>query len=226
MRTDVCRRFTHLLSWRQIVHLYELRDGAREPADHRSSYNIAPSQKILIIRNGEAGREPAMLAWGLIPFWSRERLTKSSINVKSETIAAEPDFSSLFQSRRCLMPVSGFFVWQSERRPKQPFYVGMVDGRPFSVAGIWDCWKDTDGGAPVESFAVITCGSNALMAPIHTRMPVIIAPGDHDAWLMAEPEGARNLLRPYPSNAMKAYPISTRVNRIGNDGPKLLEPLV
>jgi len=205
----MCGRYTHLLTWRQIVRLYGLTDS-EEPYGYVPRYNIAPSQRCLVIRNGETDREPAMLEWGLIPFWSKKRPAKPFVNAESETVAVKSSFRGPFKSHRCLVPASGFFEWRGERAPKLPFWIGMADDRPFSLAGIWDRWKSGDGGEPVETFAIITCEPNALMASIHKRMPVIVASGDYDAWLTAEPAGAQNLLRPYPPKAMKAYPISKR----------------
>jgi putative SOS response-associated peptidase YedK len=221
----MCGRFTHLLTWPQIVRLYRLSDAPEPPAGFQPSYNIAPSQQVLVIGRGEHGPEARMMRWGFIPAWSKTKPAVTPINVRGETVASSGMFRSAFKVRRCLVPASGFYEWRKQPgRGKQPYWVGMTDGGPFSMAGIWERWHGESGEA-VNSFALITTEPNELAGAIHDRMPVIIAPTDYEAWLTVEARDAQNLIRPYPAAAMKAYPISTRVNSPNNNDPSIIEPL-
>jgi putative SOS response-associated peptidase YedK len=100
----------------------------------------------------------------------------------------------------------------------------MKDGRPFSLAGLWERWRDRERGEAIESFTIITTVANALVAPIHDRIPVLVDPANFDAWLTAA-EPSMGLLRPYAAAAMEAYPVSREVNSPGQDEPSLIEPL-
>ena len=108
---------------------------------------------------------------------------------------------------------------------KQPYAIGMKDGSPFGLAGLWENWKDPVSGEWVRTFCVLTTNSNELVARIHDRMPVILDPADYDRWLGDEPD-PRELLRTYPAEPMHMWPVSTRVNSPKNDDESLLEPVL
>jgi putative SOS response-associated peptidase YedK len=186
-------------------------------------YNIAPSQQILsVIQTGD-GRHALYLEWGLIPSWSKEG--NGIINARSETLAEKPSFRDSFKRRRCLIPADGFFEWKKTGKTKQPYYFQMKDESVFSFAGIWDTWK-TDG-KEIISCAIITTKPNELLSQVHNRMPVILHPGDFDTWLGSEIEtdDLSDLLKPFPNEYMKGYPVSTNVNSPSVDNPQLVEKL-
>ncbi len=188
-------------------------------------YNIAPSQDVLAIRQGPAGREAVMLHWGLVPFWAREVKTGyRMINARAETVAQKPAFRAAYRRRRCLVPADGFYEWRSGPRGKQPCHITLADGAPFAIAGLWERWE---GDGTLESCTLIVTAANALVEPIHDRMPVILDPADYGAWLdpATEPGVLGALLRPYPPQGMCAHPVSTRVNNPRNDDPACLEPV-
>jgi putative SOS response-associated peptidase YedK len=222
----MCGRFVLTLTWAQIAELYRLAYPSEPPSGFRTSYNIAPSQQVLVIGRGDHGPEPRMMRWGFIPAWAKERPSAAPINARGEAVASSRMFQAAFKVRRCLVPASGFFEWQKQPAGgKQPYWVGMKDDAPFSIAGIWERWSGGKGAEPVDSFAVLTTEPNAVTAPIHDRMPVIIAPSEYEAWLTVDSGQAKELIRPYPPEAMKAYPISTRVNSPGNDDPAIISPI-
>jgi putative SOS response-associated peptidase YedK len=221
----MCRRFTHHLTWRLVVNLYRLTDAPEPPAGFRASYNIAPSQSVLVIAYGDHGLEARMMRWGFIPARAPSKPSVTPINARGETVATSRVFKSAFRVRRCLVPASGFYEWQKQPGGgKLPYWLGMRDGRDFSIAGIWERWHGGEDGAAIDTFALITTEPNSLAAKIHNRMPVIVAQGDHDAWLIAEASAAQNLIRPYRAEAMKAYPISTRINSLKNNSPDIIKP--
>jgi putative SOS response-associated peptidase YedK len=128
--------------------------------------------------------------------------------------------------RRCIVPVDGFFEWKAIKgqKAKQPYAIAMKDGSPFGLGGLWENWKDPRSGEWIRTFAIITTAANELVAEIHDCMPLILAPGDYVRWLSDEPD-PRDLMRPFPSEPMRMWPISTRVNKPGNDDASIVEPV-
>jgi putative SOS response-associated peptidase YedK len=124
------------------------------------------------------------------------------------------------------VPVDGFFEWKAIKgqKAKQPYAIAMKDGAPFGIGGIWENWRDLATEERIRTFAVITTNANALVAEIHDRMPLIIATKDYVRWLDVEPN-PHDLMRPFPANMMRMWPITTRVNKPENDDPSIIEPL-
>jgi putative SOS response-associated peptidase YedK len=190
-------------------------------------FNAAPSQELLVIRqNYQTGeRSLDFLKWGLIPYWCADpKGGRKPINAKAETVATPPTFRDAYARRRCILPVDGFFEWKAIKgqKAKQPFAIAMKDGSPFGIAGLWENWKDPTNGEWVRTFAIITVPANKLVGAIHDRMPAILDRADYDRWLGIEPD-PRDVLRPFPSELLKMWPISTRVNSPMNDDEQLLE---
>jgi putative SOS response-associated peptidase YedK len=135
-------------------------------------------------------------------------------------------FRDAYTRRRCIMPVDLFFEWKAIKgeKVKQPYAIGMKDGSPFGLAGLWENWKDPSTGEWVRTFAVLTTAANELVAGIHDRMPLILRREDFDRWLGIEPDPS-DLLRPFAPDAMTMWPISTRVNSPRSDDADLLTPM-
>lgn len=193
-------------------------------------YNIAPTQEVLVVVKppDAAQRQARLLRWGLIPQWAEgSAISSRMINARAETVATKPAFRRPFHERRCLVLADGFYEWQRQDRWRQPFYIRLRDGRPFAFAGLWERWVPQDGQR-IDSCTLITTVANDLIQPLHVRMPVILAPEDYDLWLdpgVQNAERLRQLLRPYPPEEMKAYPVSKRVNNpAANDTPECIEP--
>jgi putative SOS response-associated peptidase YedK len=199
-------------------------------------YNIAPTQPVAAVRvNGRGARELTHFHWGLIPSWAKDTaMAGRMINARAETVAEKPSYRSPYKYRRCLLPVSGFYEWQKlGNGQKQPMYIqgidedGVVGGSLLGFAGIFEHWHSPDG-SEIESVSVLTIHPNEMMAEIHNRMPVIIDPADYSTWLDPRNNGSdmlRHLLRPYPSQKMTAYPVSTLVNNARNDVAACIVPL-
>ncbi|MDA8383171.1 MAG: SOS response-associated peptidase [Betaproteobacteria bacterium] len=190
-------------------------------------YNIAPSQVVPVIRLSAEEPELAWLVWGLVPHWAKEAKTGySMINARAETLEKKPAFRSAFRRQRCLVPADGFYEWKVTAGPKQPYYVGLKTGEPFGMAGLWEHWEGPDQ-AVIESFTIVVTQANELLCPVHERMPVIVPAADYAMWLdaKAEVQSVRSLLAPFPSEAMRRYPVSTRVNNPMADDPGLIGEL-
>ena len=189
-------------------------------------YNVAPTDIVPVIRRAEAGRELATLRWGLVPFWAKDlKIGAKMINAKAETVAEKPAFRDPFKRRRCLVLADGFYEWKTIDGKKQPFLFRLKSGGLFAFAGLWAVWKDKESEERVESFTIITTEPNALTAPIHNRMPVILPADAYDLWLDPEAADGQSLLRPYPAEEMETFAVDRRVGNVRNDDPGLIEPI-
>jgi putative SOS response-associated peptidase YedK len=169
------------------------------------------------------------MKWGLIPRWRKpgEKDSFAPINARSETILEKPMFRNLVGRHRCLVPSNGFYEWQRRDGGKQPYFIRVEDDPTFAFAGLYDLHKEDDGEL-LGSYTILTTSANKLMEPIHDRMPVILRKDDEEEWLSPEvtdPVAIQHLLQPFPASEMEAYPISTAVNNVRNDGEDLIQPL-
>lgn len=222
----MCGRFTQTASPQVIAQQF----AVSTPPLFTARYNIAPSQPIAAIRvePDTATRSLVMLRWGLIPSWAKDtKIGNQCINAKAETVAEKPSFRSAFKKRRCLIVATGFYEWQVQGRTKQPMWIGLRSKLPFAFAGLWEHWQLTDG-EPLETCTIITTEPNELMASIHNRMPVILAPTAYEQWLdpaFQQIEPLKALLRPYSDEDLIAHPVSTLVNNPRHDVQQCLEPV-
>jgi len=215
----MCGRFSFAASDRIIEDHFGVIPGetAYEPR-----YNCAPSQKLAVI-SSEAPSVFSYMKWGLIPFWAKDiSIGNKLINAKAETVMEKPSFRQSFLHKRCLVPADGFYEWKQDKE-KIPYRITMKDGSLFAMAGLWSRWNDAEG-KNIDSFSIITTGANRLMQPIHHRMPVILGFREYKTWLgSTSPETLLSLLKPYPEDRMKAFPVSNLVNSPLNDFIQLTE---
>lgn len=198
--------------------------------DWQPRYNIAPTQPVPVIRRDDRGPtlHASLMRWGLIPSWATDAtIGARMINARSETAASKPSFREPLHKRRCLIPADGFYEWVRGAKRKQPFCFEVGDGGIFAFAGLWDRWRGPDGQA-VETCTILTTTPNELLAAVHDRMPVILAPEHHGRWLdpsMQDVASAVDLLKPFDSKLMKRYPVSTHVNLVANDDSECSAPV-
>ena len=201
------------------------------PDQFAPRFNIAPSQPVLAIPN-DAKNKADFFSWGLIPSWAKDpTIANRLINARGETIAEKPSFRGSFKYKRCIIPTDGFYEWKAQggEKTKIPYFIHMKDRAPFAFAGLWDEWHSPDGGT-LRTCTIITTEPNELMATLHNRMPVILNQKDYAQWLGAAPHAQRpehllSLIKPFPSDKMSAYAVSTLVNKPGNDRPECVVPL-
>jgi putative SOS response-associated peptidase YedK len=192
-------------------------------------YNIAPSMPVLALRDTTEGRVGAIMRWGLIPAWAKDPSALPMLhNARGETLMEKPMFRQAFKRRRCLIPASGFYEWKAVpgQRSKQPFYVSMRNGNPMAFAGLWERSRGADG-EPLESCTIVTTSANAVLEPIHHRMPLVLDRANWNAWLGAdtpEPE-LLQLIQPSAPYLMQAWGVSHAVNKVGNDNETLIQPI-
>jgi putative SOS response-associated peptidase YedK len=193
------------------------------------AYNAAPTQKLPVIHFRERQRALALMRWGLIPSSARDpKAGANLINARGETVAIRPVFRAAFMHRRCLVPMTGYYEWQQTPAGKVPHYIQLLNAEQFAVAGLYEYWSGREGKGSLESFTVITTTPNEMTGKIHDRMPVILPEDAHAQWLdpgNRQTDALQELLRPYPAEEMRAYPVRTLVNSARNEGPQLVEPL-
>lgn len=192
-------------------------------------YNIAPTQRVQIVRAGAAGRSEIVEArWGLIPSWTRD-LARAPLlfNARTETAPDKPSFRAAFRNRRCLVPADGFFEWTGPARARRALYFSLEEGAPFAFAGLWDRWHAPEG-EELDSCTILTVPPNPLIAPYHDRMPAILPGAALERWLdpnAREAPAVAELLAPFPAARMRAWPVGPLVNSARNDGPALTAPV-
>lgn len=194
-------------------------------------FNLTPTQNVPFVRETAVGRDATLVRWGLVPFWADDPAIGNRLaNARGDTVASKPSFRAAFKARRGLLPADLFYEWQviAGQKVKQPWCIRLPDDAPFAMGAIWESWtpKNDPGAEPLVTCAIITTEANDVMRPIHDRMPVIIEPGDFDAWLdpHTKPADAQTLVRPY-ALSMHAYRVSTRVNSPRFNDPSCIEPL-
>ena len=193
-------------------------------------YNVAPSEPGAVIRNLNGSGHVSELRWGLIPFWAKdEKIGYRTINARSESAASKPAFREAFVARRCLVLANGFYEWMAVpgQKWKQPHYIHAPDQDLLMLAGLWERWRPRDGRDPIESFTILTTEPNTVVARLHDRMPVILQPGDYEAWLDPSLDDAvaiQAFLRPAPDDLLSTYPVTRFVSNAVNEGPECIEP--
>lgn len=221
----MCGRFTLTAAPAEIIDVF---GDFTFPTQFSPRYNIAPTQPVLAIPNNP-DRKADFFIWGLIPSWAKDpSIGNKLINARGETIAEKPSFRGGFKYKRCIIPTDGFYEWKASpgEKTKTPYFIHMKDRKPFAFAGLWDEWQSPDGGA-VRTCTIITTEPNELMSTLHNRMPVILDPKDYALWLdpaPQTPEKLVHLIKPFPADAMSAHPVSTLVNKPGNDRPECVVP--
>ena len=197
-------------------------------------------------------RRLAVVTWGLVPSWAKDpSIGSRMINARLETAAEKPAFRRAFAARRCLVPADGYYEWytppttgdgedagqgkgKGKKPAKQPFFITRSDGRPLAMAGLYELWKDpaadedAPGGGWLWTCTLLTTSAVDGLGRIHDRMPLLVEPGRYDRWLdprVSDVESLRGLLVPAMPGVLRAFPVSTAVNNVRNDGPQLVEPL-
>ncbi|MGI9646326.1 MAG: SOS response-associated peptidase [Ilumatobacteraceae bacterium] len=230
----MCGRFVSSTPPDQLAKYF----GAAAPADERlqePNFNVAPTQAVYTVYEREGERRLDTFHWGLVPFWAKDpKVGSRMINARAETLAEKNAYKRPFARRRCLIPADGFYEWKKleGQKRKQPMYMSRIDGEPMAFAGLWEVWRDEnhldDDGEPMEllSCTIITGEPNEKVAEVHDRMPVILPPDAWDTWLDRDNDDIAalgKLLVPAPVGLIQLRTVSTEVNNVRNNGPKLIE---
>jgi putative SOS response-associated peptidase YedK len=244
----VCGRYASSRKPEDLVEEFDV-DRVDVPEALAPDYNVAPTDQVYAVLDriprtapdAPPERRLATLNWGLVPSWAKDRSIGSRlINARSETLAEKPAFRRAFAKRRCLLPADGYYEWYATQQRgargkpiKQPFFITPKDGGVLALAGLYEIWRDPavaedQPGAFVWTATVITTSAEDELGHIHDRMPMLVERSGYDAWLdatMTSTERLLDVLVPAAPGRLQAYPVSTAVNSVRNNGPELLEPL-
>lgn len=213
----MCGRFVRKSPISDIIKEFHV-EGIR--IKMKPSYNVAPSQNILIVINEDGRHRMKRCRWGFVPSWAKDpSIGYKMINARGETVAEKPSFKKAFKNQRCLIVADGFYEWYKRGKKKVPLYIRMKSKRSFSMAGLYNLWTSPEGES-LWTCTIITTSSNDLLKPLHERMPVIIPEDKRELWLdpdVQEKEILLSLLGPYPSEKMELYEVSSEVNSPSNN---------
>ena len=222
----MCARYTMITPTEALV---EALDATLAVPSLPPRYNIAPTDEApIVVLSREGERRLGLARFGMIPHWAKSaREGVKMLNARAETAAEKPAFLDAFARRRCLVAADGFYEWETRGKEKLPHRFHL-DNRPFAFAGLWATWRDP-AGARVTSFAILTCPAVGAVAPIHDRMPIVLAPEAYSPWLATEggldADALRGLLAAHLGEYLEDTRVSTRVNHVKNDDPSLVVPL-
>ena len=207
-----------------------------QPFERR--WNVAPTAAVPVVYETREGERVAeTMRWGLVPHWAKDETIGARLNnARSEGMADKPSFRQAVRRRRCILPASGFYEWQPRtgadgKAFKQPYFISPVGEPYFAMAGLFEAWRPPGAAADAPwllTCCVITTAANALMAPIHDRMPVMLPREAWAAWLARErqdPAALAPLMGGLPEGAMQAWPVARTVGRSSAEGEALTAPL-
>lgn len=199
--------------------------GLKVPRELRAIYNATLTTRLPAItkRKGTIALEP--LAFGtLLPPKAPDGKPLLLANARAETLLARGAFKDAAQHRRCLVPADGFYEWEKQGAARLPHYFQRRDGQPFFFAGLW---RPETAIAP-PAFVIVTTQPNALLAPIHDRMPVMLDDDDRaNEWLGDEPlppGRLDTLCEPFPAAEMQSHRVHPRMNSARHESPDCIAP--
>ena len=188
------------------------------------NYNVCPTVQVHTVTSDAGERRLRPMRWGFIPHWYKKPSGGPLlINARAETIAEKPAFRAACRERRCLVVASGFYEWKRvEGETPLPYWVSRSDGAPMAFGAIWQEWERGDDA--LTTCAIVTTDANAVMAPVHHRLPLVLEPDDWPLWLGEQGKGASTLMAPAKDDILQLYRVGTEVNSNRASGPELLEP--
>lgn len=203
-------------------------DAAAAAPNVPASWNVCPTDPMLVAVREDGKRIPYQMRWGLVPWWAKDiKVGFSSINARAESVDKTPAFRDAWKKgQRCLVVTDGFYEWKKPE--KQPYAVAMADDDLMVMAGLWDEWKSPKG-EHVKSCTIITCPPNKVAGALHDRMPVILAPDSWGKWLGDEPASGQELkalLVPCPDEALKLWPVNReKIGNVRNKDREVADPV-
>jgi putative SOS response-associated peptidase YedK len=219
----MCGRFLLYSSIETLERSFGLDLQGKRP-NLEPRWNIAPTQDVAVVGTKDDRRGLATMHWGLVPSWAEDRtIAAKMINARGESVHTKPAFRAAFKSRRCLIPADGFYEWQKRDGGKQPYVLEPAAGGPMAFGGLFERWRDPEGG-DLWSCTIVTTEASADLAHLHHRMPLVLTPEHWDAWMTAEPDAARGLIGPAPEGTLRFRPVDERVNNVKNDDAELIAP--
>jgi putative SOS response-associated peptidase YedK len=191
-------------------------------------FNIAPTQKALVVSHGEKGYEAKAFRWGLVPRWAKDpKIGARMINARAEGLLAGTTkaYAAAFQKRRCLVPASGYFEWKGESPNKQPYFIHDPAGHLLMFAGLWEGWRASQDEEWTHTYTIITGEPGKVSSDIHDRQPVILPPDLWAVWVEGTPDAAASVLTVVPEAALVYYPVKKAVGTPSNKDRDVVQPI-
>jgi putative SOS response-associated peptidase YedK len=167
------------------------------------SPDVRPTEDKPIVRLSREGDRKCVLArWGLVPYWAKDvKFGNRCINARAETLTTTPAFREAYARRHCLVPLNAFYEWSGPKGQRIQWRIRLKNEQLFALAGLWEWWRDAATQQGVASYTIITTEASTSIAPLHDRMPVIVAHSDYARWLAAGNE-AQDLLKPFSDDQL------------------------
>ncbi|QIX27485.1 SOS response-associated peptidase [Nocardioides sp. JQ2195] len=242
----MCGRYASSRQPEDLVEEFEVQESL-VPAPLEADFNVAPTKEVYaVLERPEKDDRPQqrqlrVLTWGLVPSWAKDpSIGNRMINARMETVAEKPAYRRAFAARRCLLPADGYFEWyptqeltKAGKPKKQPFFIRPKDGEVLAMAGLYEIWRDpTKADDDPARFrwtcTVITTDAEDSLGHIHDRMPLMVPVDRRSDWLdptQKSRDDLLSLLEPAVPGQLEAYPVSTLVSNVRNNGPDLIKPL-
>jgi putative SOS response-associated peptidase YedK len=226
----MCGRYTLHSSAEEVAEQFDVAVSEEDKDLFEPSYNVAPGMTMPVVLLGKGQKRTfGGMRWGLIPSWADDANTGyKMINARAETIDEKKSFKGPFESQRCIIPANGFYEWKTQEKSKQPFYIRVLKDEVIGFAGLFEKWESKEGEL-IYSYTIITTDANALVMPLHDRMPVILDPANYGTWLDPDYndqlDKLKGLLKPYPFEGMATFRVTDDVNSTKNDRPELIQPI-
>jgi len=227
MPYHMCGRYSETRPAADLALRFDLVLQGMAPLTLAPRYNIAPSQAVPVVVREGAARMLSLYRWGFLATWEKHD-THGPINVRSETVATNPMFREAIRQQRCLIPADGFYAWRHDKSGQTPLRFTLNNGSLFAFAGMYEYGLANADGHREPTVCILTTRSNALMAPVHDRMPVILRRRLEDLWLdpeVTDPAVLVPAFEPYSVEAMRAYEVSRLVNNPQNERPECISPV-
>ncbi|MGB0101757.1 MAG: SOS response-associated peptidase [Nocardioides sp.] len=243
----MCGRYASSRRPEDLAEEFDIAE-VRIPAPLEADFNVAPTKEVYAVverppstqSDEPPERQLRVATWGLVPSWAKDpSIGSRMINARMETVAEKPAYRRAFAARRCLLPADGYFEWYptseltaAGKPRKQPFFIRPRDHGVLAMAGLYEIWRDPTKDDDADdrfrwTCTVITTQAEDDLGHIHDRMPLMVEPDRWSSWL--DPRQPRehllDLLAPAAPGALEAYPVSTLVGNVRNNGPELLAPL-
>lgn len=235
----MCGRYASSANPDDLVEEFQVDDvdPAVIAAAASADFNVAPTKDVFAVlervHDDTIVRRLRFVRWGLVPSWAKDlSIGNRMINARAESLAEKPAYRRAFSRRRCILPADGYYEWRAAAAKgarKQPFFIRRRDGQRLAMAGIYEIWRNAEvaedaAGAFVWSASIITRPANPDTEFIHDRMPALLRE-DEWSWWLDPSAGDGQLPEPTAVGVLEAYPVSTAVNNVRNNGADLLRPL-
>jgi putative SOS response-associated peptidase YedK len=251
----MCGRYASSRRPEDLVEEFEIRPGhdVGELPTLEPDFNVAPTKEVYAVVErppsgdqdaggpAEPERQLRVLTWGLVPFWAKDpKVGSRMINARMETVAEKPAYRRAFERRRAILPADGYYEWypteeltRSGKPRKQPYFIRPTDGGVLAMAGLYEIWRDPakaddDPTRFLWTCTVLTTSAEDSLGHIHDRMPLMLGRDRYEQWLdprINDTQDLLALLEPAAPGRLEAYPVSTLVSNVKNNGPELVEPL-